>query len=241
MSHDAPKPQQWFFSKDGAPQGPFTSRELRAAAASGRLSPDDLVRREGMATWAKASKVRGLFPPVAETHVPEPAPIEPVIPKEMMSVSLGESHRSSSRADVEADSGSPIFTPVDNETKACPYCGETILSVARKCKHCGEFLDDSQKKPGKAVFRASGDFIGLLCSYHIMDCNKTVLAKIKPHEAFHIDIQEDTVMYVYNSGGFEGPARAECHANTVNRFSVCPSQSLFGGCIVARVDIIDSD
>ena len=26
------------------------------------------------------------------------------------------------------------------ETKACPYCGEAILKVAKKCKHCGSFL-----------------------------------------------------------------------------------------------------
>ena len=27
------------------------------------------------------------------------------------------------------------------QTKTCPYCGEEILAIAKKCKHCGEFLD----------------------------------------------------------------------------------------------------
>ena len=30
-----------------------------------------------------------------------------------------------------------------DETKVCPYCGEEILAIAKKCKHCGEFLDES--------------------------------------------------------------------------------------------------
>jgi len=32
---------------------------------------------------------------------------------------------------------------MDNETKKCVFCGEEILTVAIKCKHCGEFLNKS--------------------------------------------------------------------------------------------------
>ena len=34
--------------------------------------------------------------------------------------------------------------PTDKpDTKPCPMCGEHILSTAKKCKHCGEYLDGS--------------------------------------------------------------------------------------------------
>ena len=33
-----------------------------------------------------------------------------------------------------------------NETKNCPYCGEEILAIAKKCKHCGEWLDQQPVK-----------------------------------------------------------------------------------------------
>ena len=38
----------------------------------------------------------------------------------------------------------PVAKPVNQpaaDTRVCPFCGEVILSVAKKCKHCGEYLD----------------------------------------------------------------------------------------------------
>lgn len=33
----------------------------------------------------------------------------------------------------------------EKKTKKCPCCGEDILFVAKKCKHCGERIDKEKK------------------------------------------------------------------------------------------------
>ena len=37
------------------------------------------------------------------------------------------------------------------ETKICPFCGEEILAVAKKCKHCGEWLKEGQEEAPKTI------------------------------------------------------------------------------------------
>lgn len=49
-----------------------------------------------------------------------------------------------------------IFTPeisapssIQKATKECPMCGETVLAVAKKCRHCGEFFNDNDNNNNK--------------------------------------------------------------------------------------------
>lgn len=34
---------------------------------------------------------------------------------------------------------------MEQETIKCPYCGEEILAIAKKCKHCGEWLNNDEE------------------------------------------------------------------------------------------------
>lgn len=53
-------------AKDGKPTGPFDIAKLNEMIASGELSPNSLVWKQGMSSWEKADSVddlKGLFPP----------------------------------------------------------------------------------------------------------------------------------------------------------------------------------
>lgn len=65
----------WYVAREGKNQqeGPFSLETLKEQAASGNLSPDDLAWREGLAGWAPARDVPGLFAqPATSTEMLQP-------------------------------------------------------------------------------------------------------------------------------------------------------------------------
>jgi hypothetical protein len=52
---------QWYYAHDQKQLGPVTWEKLRQLASSGGLDKTDLVWREGMSQWQKATTVEGLF------------------------------------------------------------------------------------------------------------------------------------------------------------------------------------
>jgi hypothetical protein len=52
----------WFYARNGNRFGPLTSQQIRELACTGKISPEDLLWKEGMREWQKAGDARGLFP-----------------------------------------------------------------------------------------------------------------------------------------------------------------------------------
>jgi len=52
---------EWYCMIKGTQYGPVNTQQLRQLAADGRLAPEDLITRDGLKGWVKASSAKGLF------------------------------------------------------------------------------------------------------------------------------------------------------------------------------------
>jgi hypothetical protein len=53
---------QYYFSQDNTPSGPFSAAEMRGLAAAGQIRPTDPVWKEGTEQSVPAARVKNLFP-----------------------------------------------------------------------------------------------------------------------------------------------------------------------------------
>lgn len=68
--------QEWYYEDNGNREGPVTPAALRQLADAGRIRPDTRVWRQGMAQWAPAKAIKGLFAdalPASPSSLPPPA------------------------------------------------------------------------------------------------------------------------------------------------------------------------
>lgn len=68
---------QWYVTLEGKRFGPMSAKQLKQLANSGRMSPDDLVSKDGIQKVVPARKVKGLFEPPAPAHE-APPPDDPL-------------------------------------------------------------------------------------------------------------------------------------------------------------------
>lgn len=107
----------WFFAKDGAQQGPVEQEELLKRLASGELSAETLVWREGLADWMPLGKCEELktAPPATPA-----APVAPEEPAEVMSPGLDEfaPKKPESQAPQQPVPGGALVAPIQQNTFA---------------------------------------------------------------------------------------------------------------------------
>ena len=86
------------------------------------------------------------------------------------------------------------------ETKRCPYCGEKILAVAKKCKHCGEWLETKESEKEKKACPICGELVDAdleVCTYckepiHFNDLHQEPIVFSQSHENLRVGDDNQT-------------------------------------------------
>jgi S1-C subfamily serine protease len=102
-------PGEYFCKVNGQSIGPVSAKHLRYLALYGKLSPDDLVRKEGSGEWLKAGSIATLFPADRPSETP-PSPAAPAPPE------------ASPQPDPKSSPASPWAAWHQGDAPVIPHC-----------------------------------------------------------------------------------------------------------------------
>jgi len=126
----------WHYTKDGQQHGPVNSGEMRRLAAAGELLPTDLVWKEGMAQWAPASQLKGLFGPAAAPAAPA-SPAPEAAPEAASASTFDVAPEAAPTPPVAPQSFTPQYASPDMQPQG--YSGMAIASLVCGIVFCIPF------------------------------------------------------------------------------------------------------
>jgi hypothetical protein len=125
-----------FIKRKNKINGPFSTAQITNAINSGKIREDDEISSSETGPWLK----------IADWSFSNS--MEHTAKEDAVEDWLGISNVATSQKKKQ-DPELVQSSPVPPATKRCPFCAESIAIAAKKCKHCGEHLDqiDSQRRP----------------------------------------------------------------------------------------------
>lgn len=169
MPDKTPDKPLWYVRSKTGSLGPYTTHQIREFAANGKLPRTAHLSKSKDGPWTVAENAKGLFEDADEMTIGDFVP-EVVknsasaltsaisgLSKSMISHAKKTETKLASHDNPEpskepVNPPSPIVPAIVEPVivtqvsrKPCPFCGESIALVAIKCKHCGEFLDESKR------------------------------------------------------------------------------------------------
>ena len=172
---------RWYMREGDKLFGPYSNAELKEMAREGTISPAAQVKEGEHGNWmpfafrtarSQAGKPHSVPSPSAAKIVYPPTAGEQADNVDDIAATWLEPTSQESPTPISREHAVPqnVERPLSSlpisglpsprhplasatAERACPFCGETILAVATKCKHCGEWLTEDRSSTRQDGYR----------------------------------------------------------------------------------------
>jgi RsiW-degrading membrane proteinase PrsW (M82 family) len=128
----------WHFMEGDKQIGPLSAEEIGSLIEAGKLTQDTLVWNETLTNWIR----------LIDSGLVEADEDLSQTPRSSSAPSAPEANPANR---LVQEANQPPAAQPSNIVNVCPYCGESVRENAKKCRFCGEFLDDELRKKNDTI------------------------------------------------------------------------------------------